>query len=211
MDNKNPLWVQNRKDPDNWLVIPDFDSQPAPCNFVGFDFPIMNENTSGDSWDFFIRLDILCSARNVRGEARRRFQTLRQLEEAAASAKEMLHRGEPPNASENQGFALLYCRFFEGLRVCMKSLDGDKNGCLSAMALTMATATWIFSGKPIDAKEVSSGNTARLTATQKSEVVRLYARGRGMSERAIAMRLGVSRSTIHRALISAGVKTGTMR
>ena len=54
---------------------------------------------------------------------------------------------------------------------------------------------------------VTQGTPAKLSEESKLEVVRLFNRGRGVSESELARKFGVSRPTINKVLVRAGIKS----
>lgn len=69
-------WNKLKNNPDNWLVIPEFNVRPMDVNFCGFLQPIVGENTK----DTFFYSAVRVIVSEVRGHAFKRFKSLAALE-----------------------------------------------------------------------------------------------------------------------------------
>lgn len=139
----NGSWEERQNDPDNWLEIPEFGVLPQDVYFKGFAFPILGADVSDAGW----RRPVWQAVRAVRKEARRRFDSLRQLLEAYRGVVAELDTADRARKwSANEMFAFEYQAFFRYLRQADSNYRRAKAQCIQDLARALETATYICSG-----------------------------------------------------------------
>lgn len=173
---KNGNWDEHQNDPDNWLVIPEFNVLPADVLFEGFKFPILGPEDAG----FFWKVPIFEAVHSVRNEARKRFTTLAELNtcyDAAIMSDDdtfdlTLYR--PPSWDEKTIFAFRYQSFFFSVERAVTYFPHKKAEAMGFLASAMCTGLDMFEGKPPDANTVRKirSDTARLGAIATNQKAR---------------------------------------
>lgn len=156
---KNLNWPKHQNDPDNWIVIPEFNVRPQDVEFRGFIYPIYAPKMLNPQF----RLSIWEMVKAVRSQARKRFKSLADLKNAHATAFEKYAAVDPEYAtldwSKDEIFAFRYISFFWSLEECIHAYAKNKIKSITALATAGSDVAAMMIERPIDPDSVRDMRT----------------------------------------------------
>lgn len=155
-------WAIDQNDPDNWLVIPEFNVNPQDVAFSGFRLPILGPEADGREMKAAVRKMVSV----VRTEARKRFNSQEYLlntflvawkrdsdELARAGAGGYLPPLEMRRWSDDEQFGARYVWIFQSLKGCIRHYaKRELDVSLELMADAAAQVATLLVNMPIDAE-----------------------------------------------------------
>lgn len=171
----NRNWARHRRDPDNWIVIPEFNLLPEDVGFEGFRSPIFGKIIFSP-----IQTSIWEMVKAVRIQARRKFQSLADLNALyKASCMKSGHQGnydEDLNSwTSLEYFAAKYVNFFKNIETCLVSFSTDKFRSIGALAQAGNQVAGMMLEEPLaaaDRKKLSERKVMLSNAGVKGSKVR---------------------------------------
>lgn len=137
---KNECWIEDQNDPDNWIVIPEFNIFPIDVKFEGFAYPIIGALNK----DFQFLSPMRETLTNVRREARKRFSTLAALRAAAAQVEPKIlefaaDEHKPLGISADEAFAWRYGYLLRDIRLAIQTRRGKRSETAAIAARIAST------------------------------------------------------------------------